>query len=179
MHRGGAMVYNKLFTRMDWCPSKDSCTACAVIVPRPENDIMKDLSPEEILKKDNSWKTERQQLILSTCDFKKNKIMCMHCLKEVRINKNNGGTSVILRHPCDINNKRSKRGDLLSVTSNLFEIYEWCPDKNNCKSCIQIVEKGDPEKDGRNMTPEERHREVMRNFDFDHKMIICMHCDKE
>jgi hypothetical protein len=32
--RKTAKVYARLFTRMDWCPTKDTCKACAVIVPR-------------------------------------------------------------------------------------------------------------------------------------------------
>ncbi len=59
---------------MDWCPSKDSCKACAVIVSRPENDISKDLPLEELLLKNDKWKRELQQLVISTFDTDQNKI---------------------------------------------------------------------------------------------------------
>jgi hypothetical protein len=67
---------------MDWCPTKDACNACAVIVPRSD-DILKDLSLEEILLKSSKWKAERQGLVLSKLDLQKEKIICMHCLAEV------------------------------------------------------------------------------------------------
>ena len=58
-----AMVCSKRFAQAQWCPNKDTCNACAVIVPRL-NDILQDLPPQEILLKNSPWKKERQRLVL-------------------------------------------------------------------------------------------------------------------
>jgi hypothetical protein len=49
-------VYGRLFTQMDWCPSKDNCKACLSVVPRAVYDISVDLSLEESLRKSTTWK---------------------------------------------------------------------------------------------------------------------------
>jgi hypothetical protein len=134
------MVHAKLFTPTYWCPAKKSCQACIVIVPRP-TDFLEDLSVDEILLKPQQWKSERQRLILNTFDKEKSKIVCMHCTKnvnqEISVNK-----CITLRHPCSSNNVRGeKNGRLIRVLSSLFMVHEWCTDKANCKSCIQIVDR--------------------------------------
>jgi hypothetical protein len=143
------MVYARLFTQTKWCPSKDTCKACAIIVPRP-TAIFEDLSLEQILLQSFTWKKERPD----------------GCL--------------LLRHSCGANKNRAKNGGQVKLTSNLFSVHEWCSDKINCKSCIQIVSKQqDIENSGTYFTPMEIRREVMRNFDFDKQKIICVYCGKE
>jgi hypothetical protein len=43
-----SLVYARLYTRTYWCPSKETCKACVVIVPRPEDDIIKDFPLDDI-----------------------------------------------------------------------------------------------------------------------------------
>jgi hypothetical protein len=175
-----ALVYARLFTQMDWCPTKDACNACAVIVPRSD-DILKDLSLEEILLKPSKWKAERQRLVLSKLDLQKEKIICMHCLAEVTTPKIKTTNRFQLRHGCATNKNRSKKtGRFLTVLSNLYTVHPWCPDKINCKSCIQRVDRNDDNEDDANhISAAERHRQVMRNFNFAIRKIICIHCGKE
>jgi uncharacterized CHY-type Zn-finger protein len=88
-------VYARLFRQLEWCPRKDTCKACIVIVPRPEDDLSNDLPLSEILQKNIQWKKERQRLVLTRLDIDKNKIMCMHCRKPVSIGEYRSGKSLI------------------------------------------------------------------------------------
>lgn len=173
------MVATRIFAQMDWCPKKHTCNECAIVVPRPD-DILADLSLEEILLKSFTWKKQHQRSLLSTFHIQKNKIICMHCLSEVKMEKNRRADCFLLRHLCTTNDARTKRGEKPPLNSNLFTVHEWCPDKINCKSCIQIVVRNnDTENDACQLSPAERHREVMHNFNFDIRKIICVHCGTE
>ena len=141
-----AMVYARFFAKPYWCPTKRSCQGCTVIVPRPsEDDPLKDLSLDEILLKPEQWRKKRQQLILNTFDKEKSMIRCMHCRREVPL-ETDSIIYIILRHCCLLNNVRVKSGRRARVCSNLFKVHEWCTDKGNCKSCIQIVDRQDEKK---------------------------------
>ena len=101
----------------------------------------------------------------------------MHCLEEIYIKKDN--TERSLRHLCAACSRKTEYGPLLGVMSNLFYVQEWCPDKVNCKSCIQIVQREDPQIKGDNMRLRDRQRMVLCSFDFNSEKIVCVHCRKE
>lgn len=107
-------------------------------------------------------------------------IACVRCFKEVSTTKIVGRKFTSLRHVYPIANLRMKREYSAAVMSPLFYVYEWCTDKRNCKSCIQIVDRKQhlPKRET-NLSAGERHRRVMRNFDFQRQKIICVHCSKE
>ncbi len=123
-NRKPSLVYARLYTRTYWCPSKETCKACVVIVPRPEDDIIKDFPLEDILKKNNIWKSERQRLIISTLDFDKNKIVCTHCFSELTPHTRTDYAGVLLRHRCSANKIEGEDGRFPTQTSNLFYVHE-------------------------------------------------------
>jgi hypothetical protein len=81
-----------------------------LLLTRDLTAILEDLSVEQILSQSSTWKKERQRSLLTTLDTNKNKIVCTHCFKEVKIEKNRLDGSFLPRHPCRTSQDRKKNG---------------------------------------------------------------------
>jgi hypothetical protein len=140
---------------------------------------LEDLPLEEMLLKSSNWKRERQRLLLRTLDEESKEIVCVHCRKKVSRIKSHGRYEKLI-HCCSASKQRKTNGNLAQVNSHLYYVHVWCPDKGNCISCIQLLErKLESIEDEIELSPKARQRKTLRNFNFNLKKIICVHCGKE
>jgi hypothetical protein len=65
----------------------------------------------------------------------------MHCENEIKIVPTENSSYFSLTHNCTKTSYRSAQGYRKELTSNLLRKHTWCPAKEECNSCIQIVPK--------------------------------------